>query len=444
MTLKSYLGRLTLQKVVWLFALLFFLILFIPSLFDKDEDLSYNPKAIEIKNSTITGYKDGKLSWLIKASYVWTGRSKYLFRGTGIYYGQLYDSNGKVIVDNLKAGKVRVNTKSKTLTAFENIEAHFKKRVDRKQFTEKDLNNISHNSDGDTIIIKSDELRYFSNTKKTFLTKNVVIKQGSSIIYPQNGIEIDNDRNVGYVEGGFQLKTDNYHVSGNILEIYIDDEYSVIKGGVEARRLKEVTENVEIDERERDLKESETWLYCDSMSYSSLDDNDVITVSGNIRIAQPDKTFSSEYGYYNKLQDYYELRDDVVITAQNLEWLLSKDKESFTNKDIVESLDSPVTVNAKHLTFNAKDKTLKIWGSLLIEQRDKTVTARSMIYDDLSSSLTFDEAVVIKKDKTDSMLTDQLIIDLENEAFFANKQVRTVFKLKETTNKTNTKNNTSD
>lgn len=444
MTLKSYLGRLTLQKVVWLFAFLFFLILFIPSLFDIDEDLSYNPKAIEIKNSTITGYKDGKLSWLIKASYVWTGRSKYLFRGTGIYYGQLYDSNGKVIVDNLKAGKVRVNTKSKTLTAFENIEAHFKKRVDRKQFTEKDLNNISHNSDGDTIIIKSDELRYFSNTKKTFLTKNVVIKQGSSIIYPQNGIEIDNDRNVGYVEGGFQLKTDNYHVSGNILEIYIDDEYSVIKGGVEARRLKEVTENVEIDDRERDLKESETWLYCDSMSYSSLDDNDVITVSGNIRIAQPDKTFSSEYGYYNKLQDYYELRDDVVITAQNLEWLLSKDKESFTNKDIVESLDSPVTVNAKHLTFNAKDKTLKIWGSLLIEQRDKTVTARSMIYDDLSSSLTFDEEVVIKKDKTDSMLTDQLIIDLENEAFFANKQVRTVFKLKETTNKTNTKNNTSD
>ncbi|RAP39220.1 hypothetical protein DID80_00210 [Candidatus Marinamargulisbacteria bacterium SCGC AAA071-K20] len=428
---SNFLKKFSAKKYAWTFVIVFLSALIIPAYFEKDTEYDYNPKAVEIKGSTITGYKDGKLSWLIKAEYVWTGRSKYLFRGTKISYGQLFDSNGKVIVDKLQAGKVRVNTKSKTLTAIDNIVAHFKKRQDRVSFS---LNSHKptgkENQSAKTITITSDELRYYSNTKKTFLTKNVVITQEDAIIYPNEGIEIDNDKNIGFIEGGFVMKTDHYEVTGNKMTIYIDEEYSYISGGVEARRVVEVTKNVAIDERERDLKESETLLLCNSMSYSSVHENDIVTVSGNVSVIQKNKTFRADYGHYNKKNDYYELSGKVQVTADSLSWLLTKDSEDFSNDDIKESLERPVTVNARHLTFNATSKKLELWGQVEVNQNDKKVTCLKMVYDDPKNLVQFSGDVKVKKDNTDTISCHLLKIDLNKEEFFAIQKVSSVFKLK--------------
>ena len=176
----KWLKKVTIKQIIWIFSLIVLIILILPAYFEKEIEYEYNPKAIEINGSTITGYKEGKLSWLIKADYIWTGRSKYLFRGTGSSYGQLFDSNGKVIVNKLQAGKVRVNTKSKTLTAVDNIIAHFKKRKDRVTLSLKENSEEKKSTKNETIIITSDELRYYSNTKKTFfsdLYKDVAFSQ---------------------------------------------------------------------------------------------------------------------------------------------------------------------------------------------------------------------------------------------------------------------------
>ena len=95
-----------------------------------------------------------------------------------------------------------------------------------------------------------------------------------------------------------------------------------------------MTNNIQVDKRERDLKQNETILICDSMSYSSLDKNDVITVSGNITLSQKNKTFKADYGYYDKKKDYYELHGNVQITAKSLSWLLTKGVSNFSNEDI--------------------------------------------------------------------------------------------------------------
>jgi lipopolysaccharide export system protein LptA len=429
---EKWLNKISLKQALWTGGVALLLALVIPAYFETESDYEYNPKAIEINSSTITGYKDGKISWLIKADYVWTGRSKYLFRGTGISYGQLFDSNGKVIVNKLQAGKVRVNTKSKTLTAIDNIVAHFKKRQDRVSLSllKNNESEIPSNNEK-TIEITSDELRYYSNTKKTFLTKNVVIKQGDATIYPNEGIEIDNNKNIGFISGGFTMKTEHYQVTGNRMEIYIDDEYSYISGGVEARRIVEVTKNVQIDKRERDLKKNMTTLKCDSMYYSSLDGNDIVTVSGNIELIQTNKTFRAGFGHYDKKKDYYELNDNVQITADSLSWLLTKDPDKFSNNDIKESIEQGVTVNARHLTFNATTKALSVWGHVSVHQNDKIVTCRKLSYDDTNDLLLFSGDVKVTKDGSDTISSHILKIDLEKEEFFAIQKVASVFRLKD-------------
>ena len=45
--------------------------------------------------------------------------------------------------------------------------------------------------------IKADAFKYFSISKRTYLYDNVVIEQDDANIYPSDGVEVDNDRNVG-------------------------------------------------------------------------------------------------------------------------------------------------------------------------------------------------------------------------------------------------------
>ena len=46
---------------------------------------------------------------------------------------------------------------------------------------------------------------------------------------------------------------------------------------------------MELDSRERVLREKDTYLRCDYMVYRSLDKGDVVEVSGNVRVYQDDK-----------------------------------------------------------------------------------------------------------------------------------------------------------
>ena len=70
----KWLKKVTIKQIIWIFSLIVLIILILPAYFEKEIEYEYNPKAIEINGSTITGYKEGKLSWLIKADYIWTGR----------------------------------------------------------------------------------------------------------------------------------------------------------------------------------------------------------------------------------------------------------------------------------------------------------------------------------------------------------------------------------
>ena len=319
-------------------------------------------KKVEINGSSISGYKDGVLSWGITADYVWAGRSKYLFRAQHITDGKLYDNEGRVVVKNLNAYKVRVNTKSKTLSAFKNIEAHFVKRDDREKNTLKEA---------DSIIIFSNELRYFGSTKRTYLYKNVKIVQDEAIIYPVMSVEVDNNENIATLSKGFRLESKNYIVTGNKLTIFIDDDKAHISKGLEGKRPGKVTINMEIDERERALTAKDTFLFCDDLWYTNVSENRIVNAKGNIEVFQGDKRLKGDAGYYNRELSLYELEGNVMIRADDIRWLLKAEDQMFKNEDILEAIDMPVTINAKKLSFNADTKELKLYGPLSIIQPNK-------------------------------------------------------------------------
>jgi len=382
-------------------------------------DFGVSSKKVEINGSSISGYKDGELSWRITADYVWAGRSKYLFRAQHITGGKLYDSEGKTVVKDLSAYKVRVNTKSKTLSAFKDIHAQFVKRNDRD----------TDSAEDSKISITSNELRYFSTTKRTYLYKDVKILQDDATIYPLVSVEVDNDTNVAKCPKGFRLESKNYVVTGNKLDIYIDDDNSHISKGVKARRIGRPTTNMEVDERERELTSHDTFLSCTDLWYSDVSGNRLVNAEGNISVIQNDKVLKGDSGHYNEELSLYELEGNVLIRADSIRWLLTESNQAFKNSDMTDSLDMPVTINAQKLSFNAETKELKLNGPLTITQPNKTISCRQLIYNDKLQTVSLKGNVIIKKDD-DIIEAEQLTLNLEKEEFLAKMNVFAEFFLK--------------
>ena len=388
------------------------------------EELPYNTKQIEVKSSVITGYKDAIVSWRVKANYIWAGKSKYLFRGEGVVDGQLYDSNGVPVVRKIRAERVRVNTKSKTVSAIGNVSAIFEKRLKESEASQTKEGSPS------LIQIKAEELRYFSSTKKTYLSKKVEIKKGDAIIYPKQGIEIDNDQNVLLIRDGFVMMSDRFIVTGNTMAIYIDDDYSLMQGNIQAERKPEYPHSEGLDFRERDLKAQGAFLSCQSMRYSNENNNDIIWVSGNVTIKQKGRTIFAASGYYNKADRLFSMKDNVEIRMDELDWLINKKKKGFKNDDIQSTLGKPTTINASVVVFDASEKSVFLRGAVRITQSDKELTCQRVRYNDKAETLVFSKGVQVKKNNQDELHCHTLEVDLNKESFSAGKRVSTTFEIK--------------
>lgn len=408
-----------------LIAVMGFLLL-APIILDIKQELEYQDdnKQLEILKSTVTGYEKGSLSWKIFADYIWTGRSPYLFKMEGVNHGVLLDSSGKIVVDSLFADFLKVNTKSKTLTGYDHISARFLKRKETHQ------KGLIASEDEKSILIKSDELRHYSVSKRTYLYNNVSITQEDSVIRPRNGVEVDNDRNIAYIDGGFEMTSDEFEVMADSMKIFIDDDYSIMKDNVEMIRRGAVTSNMSLDERERRLREKDVTLTCHMMTYSSADDNTIIHVTGNIRIVQEGKEITADTATYDKEKNYYELAGHVVIKSETISWLLTQETQAnFNNEDIKDSINQPITISTDKLVFNADAKQIKCIGNVRIVQSDKEISCKQFTYDDESQLVILEGRVNVVKDGENKIETERLTLNLESEEFYAGIGVLTEFKI---------------
>ena len=312
---------------------------------------SRKSRLLEVKGSHLIGYQNGKISWRLDADYVWAGRSKYIFRADGVKDGELYDAEGMASVSGLQSSKVRVNTKSKTVTAYGDVEAQF----------------IKKNDVGNYLFIGAQELRYFGTTKKTYLFRDIFLEQDGYIIKPKRNIEIDNNTNTVYISDPFTMRSPDYEVTGNQMTMFIDDDKSEILF-VQMKRLGKPTSNMELDQRERDLRGIDLILSCNQMVYFNDDKKIIVTVNVRIRVVHGDKQISAQTGFYNKNENYYELKGDVSIKAGSLDWLLTEDQQQFDNEDVAQSIYESVEIKADKLTFDADSRRLELLGNVELIQ----------------------------------------------------------------------------
>ena len=186
-------------------------------------------KKLEIKGSMLSGYKDGALSWQVHSDYMWSTKSRYIFHAENIRSGFIYDSNGELVIENIKAKDISINTRTSSVTVRKKCQADL---IPRNQDSDKKNGLIADEKKPKKIKIIANELRYFSDAKKTLISDGIELIKDDTIIRPTGSVEIDNDDNIAYIDHGFTLESPEYRATGNQMVIYIDDDKSEMTGGV--------------------------------------------------------------------------------------------------------------------------------------------------------------------------------------------------------------------
>ncbi len=394
--------------------------------FIKTDEAEFDDKKIELYSSNLSGYKNGMLSWKIFADKIWSKKSRYLFYADSIVSGVIYDDNGKVVIDSIKANNVKINTRSNSIFISNGVNARI---FTKKKDSEKGL--IATTSKNNQIQVKSKELRFFNESKKTFLSEDVELVKKDTTIKPLGEIEIDTNKNIAYIYNGFSINSSDFKVSGNSMVIYIDEEQSFLKGDLVFEKLPSKNIAKKVDEQEEYFRKKSTFLYCDSAFYNEINDQDRLEVSGNLVIIQDGKKITASEGLYNESTNSFILEHDVKLQLRDLGWILDKKKKKeLTNKDIKNSLNLETEIIADKLHFNGDVKQTRLFGNILVTQPDKKIWCDKLVlYDEEAIVECFGNVKLLKENK-DSILSEYLKIDLKNENFIARDKVFSEYYLK--------------
>ncbi len=397
------------------FSLIFLFLLFWALVIYRDfkitfNDNGYNYKIIEIDSSNLISYKDNKILWQISVKNISSGRNQDILQAEKINNGLIYNDKGLAVIKDLSAENITANKRSESLTAF-NITGFIIKN------NEKMPNNavIAYDEKDKVLKITAKEMRYFGNNKRTYFYNGVVLSQGKSKIYTSSA-ELDNEKNIAYLDNKFLLVNDEFQVSGNQMIIYIDDEYAELMGNINGfSKGKKITDK-KVDEREAYLKSKDTYLKCDYLKFITKDKQDFVELKGNINIYQADKAISGNVGTYDKKTEIFTLSSNVIFNSNDLTWLLKKQKyQNLKNKEIKDTLKLATILNCDSVVFDAKNKTATFLGNIRINQKNKSIIADKMDFDDKANLVTLIGNVQITRNKTDKLVCRSIKINLDTE-----------------------------
>ncbi|MCP4050558.1 MAG: hypothetical protein GY730_07635 [bacterium] len=418
MKLKIIVRIIKVISLIFVFGIVIFLI------FDKGLDFTPSErksKRIEIKKSTISGYNNGLITWLVKADYIWAGRNNFLYRAEKVTSGSLYNSSGQMVMDKLKASKIKANSRSKVLSAYGDVSVYFIPEKNRDRSAEKD-------EDSD-IRITCDELKYYSYSKKVYLKKNILIEQGDVKIKPVKGAEIDCDENLVYINGGFVMDSSELVVTADFMVINIDEEYSDISRNVLAVRKKEDMYMSDYDEREIKLRAEQTHLKCNYMKYSSKEGNREVTIRGDVLVTHGQRKLKGDRGVYDKNRNTFSIDGNVELYVESLDWLMDKTKkEGFRNEEMSEIIKKPAYVRCENLRFNAKTRTLELLRDISITQDDRKISCQKLTFNDQKGSVLLYGRVKLNDEAGNKDLRcHRLLIDINKEEFYADSDTEVEF-----------------
>jgi lipopolysaccharide export system protein LptA len=364
-------------------------------------------KKIELNNMVVSGYKKGKLSWLIKSKYVWSSYNLDHANLENIYEGTLYD-NGKIVLKDLAARKVRTNAPQERLTALGGVIATLIREV---------------NTETHYVNVWAEDLSYFSSDKKTYLSKSVKLKDNDIYINADKAM-IDHQTNEVFIKNGFTIKKSLSDIKGNKLNMKIDSQDFIAEENVVLNRKGQ-------EKNENTLKKENTKITCAKLTMKIADNLATAKFYGDIKIWQPDKQGFANKALFNEKNDTLTLQNNAVLIFDKSDWLIDKETISkLKNQEIKKSIQEKLTLRGDTINISTKTKNFNAVGNVKVLLKEKEAKAGNAIYDKEKETITLTNEVWLKNKDNSWVKANLVKVLVDKEEFIAEDQVETKIFLK--------------
>ena len=325
------------------------------------------PHYIEMIESVVAGYDQGSKTWEIKVPQMVGGKHRSMFQTNVMEWGRLFDSRGRVVLNNIVAKGVKINAKSKVIIVTNNVTAAFIKR--------------SEQSPTSSFTIQSKFMKYIGFQKKTILSDQVKVSMNDGIIDAEHMV-FEHDDNQLTTDRPFNIILDDYQVNAKLLQINIDQDEIVLKKHVQVVRPATPL-NPKLDLREQELKIMNTQLNCDSLTLIQKTASEkTVYLNGNIVIAQKGKSLRGSTAVFDQQRHTFMIKN-AILNTDHLHWIIHpKKRNKFKSRRIQDVINQAVKVQADQLIFNTDNRSLKLLGDVKVWQDEKVIYADQIELDD--------------------------------------------------------------
>jgi lipopolysaccharide export system protein LptA len=366
---------------IWIFWALFFVLIgwFAFQDWSKGEADQGPFKQVEIKGSMITGYEGSRRRFLVNAEYIWMSGSQYLFRAERVHDSTVFDSTGAVVLEGMSANFVRVNSKSKNLTAEGGV---------RAVLVGKDSTGFGTSLDQGAslpVVISCDEMTYYDLSGRAYLSGNVTLTQGDVTLNVKTGLTYDRELQTMTAEG-VVIEAFPFTITANAMTWSLSDHQAIL---TTVTGVRQPTLSPIMDAREAQLSGGSTRFSADRLTYLSQGEGaKTIVLLGNVSLSQPDRQLRGDRGEYSQSEHSFRMTGRTVFHATSLSWLIDPDRNtSFTHPDIQHGATQPTDITCQSFYFNTQDHRLLLTGDVVLTQKDTKIKTKTLSYSDKDGDL---------------------------------------------------------
>ena len=254
-----------------------------------ETESSVPEKQIELAETTVRGYKAGRLLWSLQSRYIWSALNIDHAVVENIYNGKLYD-NGRLLLDDFSARKVQANAPQERLQADKGFRATLRRGGQQP------------------VNIWGEQLNYSAANKRSTLHKKILVVDRGTRINASKA-EIDHAAQQLFFGQDTILARPDTTLTAEELTVDLQHDIFTARGKVRLTREAEQTAN--------ELRRAKTLISADALQADVSGDFAQMTLSGNVLIQQAGKQATGRSALYNEKENLIYLSDGEYSQAEN-------------------------------------------------------------------------------------------------------------------------------
>lgn len=314
----------------------------------------------EFRNLSLSGRRDGKLSWRFYAREGWTSRDKEVTVLKGVKRGQIFASNAEPLVTKLTAPEMKVWPRTEVIEAAGRIRTDF---------------NLGRNGKTDWATITGRHLRYLNADKRTEISDEVSLVKKDAVIYADK-LTIYHQDKTADLSGAVRLRRRSGRLAAGSLRYFNEEERLIAEHQVKLTI---------IDGQQK------TAVRADLIAFY-LDPAKEMLFSGSVEVDLGRNNAWAKEGSYLEKSKELKLKDHVqAVFTKAAEAAKAK---SQTAKEI---LKGQTHLTADELVISTQTGNAQASGSVYVKQKGKEAKADRAAYDDKIDLLVLTGNVYLKQ-----------------------------------------------